>query len=445
MVGGLETSTVPFAGAIAPVFDRSTGCQNWISLPSDLRLTQAEMSPQTSNSSDNLRGHFPDFSLVLGGPLYQLLRRAHMDDDASEMVHRRIILAILICWLPLLALAVAQGQLLGDATAVPFLRDIEIHVRFLVVVPLMIAAELVVHRRMRVLVAQFLERGLIADRDMDRFRAAIASAMRLRNSVIAELFLIAFVYGVGVLVVWRQFLALDATTWYSIPSGEGWKLSPAGLWFGYISLPIFQFLLLRWYFRIFVWARFVWQVSRIKLCLVPTHPDRVGGLGFLAGAVHAYVPLLLAHGALLAGWLANRIFHARQTLPDFTLEILAVVVFLLCVVQGPLLVFAVQLAEAKRVGLREYGALAQRYSRAFDIKWLRGGAPSDEPLLGSADMQSLADLGSSFEVVQSMRIALISRDAVLTFVGAIVAPIVPLALTMMPLEELLRKLVSVVF
>jgi hypothetical protein len=119
------------------------------------------------------------------------------------------------------------------------------------------------------------------------------------------------------------------------------------MWYGYLSLPIFQFLLCRWYFRIFIWARFLWQVSRINLSLVPTHPDRVGGLGFLSDTVYAFLPLLIAHGALLAGLLGDRIYHLGAKLPDFMLEVLLLVIFLTCVVLGPLLVFAPQLAQAK--------------------------------------------------------------------------------------------------
>ena len=148
----------------------------------------------------------------------------------------------------------------------------------------------------------------------------------------------------------------------------------------------------------------------------------------------------MAHGALLAGLLANRIFYLGAALPAFKLEIAVLVVFLLCVVLGPLLVFAPQLAQAKRTGNREYGTLAQRYVREFDAKWLRGGAPADEPLVGSADIQSLADLGNSFEVVRTMRLAPITKEAILQLVAATLAPIVPLALTMMPLEELLKRL-----
>jgi hypothetical protein len=212
-----------------------------------------------------------------------------------------------------------------------------------------------------------------------------------------------------------------------------------------VSIPIFQFLLFRWYFRMFIWARFLWQVSRINLCLVPTHPDRAGGLGFLSNTIYAFIPLLIAHGAMLAGLIAGRIFHLGAKLTDFKFEVLVLIIFLLCLVQGPLLVFAPQLAQVKRTGRREYGTLAERYVREFDNKWLRGGAPVGEPLIGSADIQSLADLGNSLAVVQSMRVALFSKESILLFAGAIIAPMVPLALTMMPLDELLTKLFGILF
>ena len=121
------------------------------------------------------------------------------------------------------------------------------------------------------------------------------------------------------------------------------------------------------------------------------------------------------------------------------------VIFLLCVVFGPLLVFAPQLAQARRTGIREFGTLAHRYAREFDAKWLRGGAPADEPFVGTGDIQSLADLGNSYEVVRTMRVAPITKEAVLRVVAATVAPIAPLALTMMPLEELLKKLLGILF
>ncbi len=405
------------------------------------------MDPGTAEPLDDLEviRKAPDFSLVLGGPLFQLLRRAHLANDALMMVRQRVIVITLIAWLPLLLLSTLEGRVLGGGAAVPFLFDFEVHVRYLVALPLLIIAELVVHRRMRPLVQQFLERNLIPASAMTRFEAAIVSAFRLRNSALAELLLIAFVYGVGVLVIWRQYMALDAATWYATPSAEGAKLSLAGMWYGYVSLPIFQFLLCRWFFRLFIWARFLWQVSRIELSLLPTHPDRVGGLGFLANASYAFAVLAVALGALLAGQLANRIFFLGAALTEFKAEIAALVVFLLCAFLGPLLVFSAQLAQAKRKGLREYGTLAERYVREFDAKWLRGGAPADEPFVGSGDIQSLADLGNSYEVVRTMRIAPITKEAIFRLAAATLVPLVPLLLTMMPLEELLKMLFGILF
>ena len=380
---------------------------------------------------------------MLGGPLFQLLRRAHLADDALTMARQRVIVIALLAWLPLLVLSALEGRALGGDVAVPFLFDVEVQIRYLVALPLLIGAELIVHRRMRSILEIFQERRLVPEPAMPRFDAAITSAVRWRNSVLAEIVLIAVVYGFGILVVWRQYLALDAATWYASPAAGGSTLSLAGLWYVYFSLPLFQFLLVRWYYRIFIWARFLWQVSRIDLSLVPTHPDRVGGLGFLAGTVHAFTMLAVAHGAMVASFVANRIFHLGAGLLDFKVEIAVMLVFVLVIVLAPMLFFAPQLAQAKRTGLREYGTLAERYVREFDAKWLRGGAPAGEAFVGSADIQSLADLENGYEVVQTMKPAPVTKEMALQLAAATLAPIVPLALTMMPLEELLKKLLGI--
>jgi hypothetical protein len=202
--------------------------------------------------------------------------------------------------------------------------------------------------------------------------------------------------------------------------------SLAGLWYGYVSLPIFQFMPLRWYFRLFIWARWLWQVSRLELSLVPTHPDRAGGLGFLSYIVYAFMPLLLAQRTLYAGMIANRIFFLGAKLPAFTSDLALWVAVLVFAVLGPVLVFSPQLVRAKWTGLREYGVLAQRYVREFDHKWLRGGAAADEPLVGSGDIQSHADLGNSFEVIRTMRLVPFTTETLLlpTFESHVKAPTV---------------------
>jgi hypothetical protein len=309
----------------------------------------------------------------------------------------------------------------------------------------LIIAEYAVHRSIRPLPQQFLDRKLIPESALPRFDAAIASALRLRNSVLAEVLLLAFVYSVGILVIWRQYITLGTSTWYATPAAGGLDPSWAGRWYGWVSMPIFQFLLCRWYFRLFIWARFLWQVSRLELRLVPTHPDRVGGLSFLSETAIAFSVLAAAHGAMMAGPLAGRIFFLGAKLTQFKGEIAFLVIAVLCLTLGPLLVFAPRLLEAKWKGLLEYGTLAGSYVREFDAKWLRRPPPANETFVGSADIQSLADLSNSYEVVRTMRLAPITNLAIIGVAAAALLPIAPLLLTVMPLEELLQKLTSIVF
>ena len=390
----------------------------------------------------------PDFSLVLGGPLFQLLVRSRLATPALDLLYRRIVFFIMFTWLPLLILSVADDKAWGGV-GIPFLYDIEVHARFLVALPLLIAAELLVNRRMRLIVGQFTGRDIITEALLPKFKEFIASAMKLRNSVASELILFILVFIVGHFI-WSAASStakIGAATgnWYATMTNGGTQLSPAGYWYMFICRPLFQFILIRWYFRIFIWARFLWQTSRLELNLIPTHPDRAAGLGFLGTSSAMFAPLVMAYGAVVAGLIANPIFFAGAKLTDFQLEIVGVVALCLLMVLGPLMVFSPLLMRAKRTGLREYGILASRYVREFDLKWVRAGAADDEPLIGSGDIQSLADLGNSFQVIREIKPFPFGRDTVIQIVVFTILPGLPLVLTMIPLEELITKLLGTVF
>jgi hypothetical protein len=149
-----------------------------------------------------------------------------------------MVASALLAWAPLLLLSMADGHAWGQSVVLTFLRDVEMHVKLLVAIPLLIAAEVKVHRRLPAIVLQFLERGLVPEAARAQFDAAIASAMRLRNSIVAELLLIVFVYVVGVLFVWRTQSTLDVASWYSVQSGGELQLSRAGCWAVCVSLPL---------------------------------------------------------------------------------------------------------------------------------------------------------------------------------------------------------------
>jgi hypothetical protein len=383
-----------------------------------------------------------DFSLVLGGPIFQFLRKWHLAGDALELAHRRLLTIALVAWSPLLVLATI-GPSASDASRLSFFHDIEVHVRFLVALPVLIAAELIVHSRIRPVVRRFVERRIVLPQDLPRFHSAIESAVTLRNSILVELGLVLVVYTVGPWL-WHSRVGIDTATWYAAPGGR-WRLTPAGLWYVFVSIPILQFILLRWYLRLFIWFRFLWHVSRIDLNLIPTHPDRCAGLAFLGKSVYAFGPILFAQGAMLAGLVASRVLYRGEDLMAFRLQIGGFIVFFVTVILAPLLMFTPQMTRAKRRGLVDYGLVAQRYVEGFEQKWVRRGVAPAEELLGAADIQSLADLGNSYDFVRAMRWVPFGLDDVSRLAAATAAPLLPLLLTIFSFEELVMRIINVVF
>ena len=379
-----------------------------------------------------------DFSMVLGGPLYQLLQRVRLVRPPMDLLARRLLAIPLFAWLPLLVLSALAGRAWHGVKA-PFLHDIDAHVRFLVSLPLLILAEWVVHMRFRPLILQFVERGIVTAEDRDRFDDTVAACLRLRNSVVAEVVLILLVFTIGPFT-WKNQAAIHASTWYADVDASGAHLTLPGVFYRFVSLPLFQFILIRWYFRLFIWYAFLWKVSRLRLNLLPTHPDGAGGLGFLSATAHALGPLLVAQSALMAGVIANRIFYEDAKLMAFKMEILATTVFLLLQALGPLILFAPAIAACQRLGNRQYGVLASRYAADFHQKWIEGDAAEREPLLGSADIQALADLANGFSVIRSMSVVPFTRAAVIRLAAVTLIPMLPLTLTVIPLDQLIERL-----
>jgi hypothetical protein len=382
-----------------------------------------------------------DFSLVLGDPLFRFFRKARLSGDHLELLHRRLIAITSIAWVPLLLLD-CLGPHSASIGRLSFLNDVEVQVRFLVALPVLIGAELIVHSRTRPVVRRFVERGLVREQDLPRFETAIEAAARLRNSVPVEVALLISIYTLG-LWLWNSRFGIDSPTWYAMPGGR-WNLTPAGYWYVFVSIPILQFLLLRWYVRLFTWYRFLWHVSRLNLHLVPIHPDHCAGLAFLGKSSYAFGPILFAQGVMLAGVVASRVLYRGERLQSFELEMGGFVVFFVLAIMGPLLMFTPKMAAAKRKGLADYGQVAQDYVDSFEEKWTLN-TPRSEEVLGSGDIQSLADLNSSYEIVSDMRSVPFGIEDIIRLAAATAVPLVPLLLTIFPLEELIMRLVKIVF
>ena len=386
----------------------------------------------------------PDFSPALGGPLFQMYLRTHLSGDALQLLWRRVLVITLLAWLPLLILSVSEGHALGGALKIPFLHDIEANVRFLIALPVLIIAELVVHRRITPLVRRFVDGGIVVTEDLPRYNAAVSSTLRARNSVSLELVLLGLVYTLG-LWVWRSQIAGGSTTWYGTLETTHLHLTLAGYWYVFVSIPIFQFLLLRWYMRLVLWFRLLWQISRLNLHLTAAHPDRAGGIGFLGKSSYAFAPILFAQGALLAGLIASRVLYGGRSLLSFKMEAAGLVGFFVLFILGPLVMFTPRMDRAKRKGSAEYGLLANQYVFGFEDKWIRGGVTGIGELLGTGDIQSLADLGNSYSVVREMRIVPFGTDDITRLAAATVTPLLPLTLLVFSLEEVVTRLVKIVF
>ena len=231
----------------------------------------------------------------------------------------------------------------------------------------------------------------------------------------------------------------SSSFWFERSTSHGFALSPAGWWCFAIATPISLFLMLRWLWRYLVWCWFLARVSRMNLKLTGAHPDRMGGLGFVAFHQSVFSMITFAVGCAISGAAANRILYAGAALKSYQWPIVGIAAFSVLFGLLPLLVFTPRLARTKRLAWGRYTRFGSAYVWGFEKKWMDD--KGSEEMLGSSDIQSMADLGGTFERMVEMRIVAVDRRAVLSFLSAIVGPMLPLLLTMMPL----RDIVSIVF
>jgi hypothetical protein len=378
---------------------------------------------------------FPELSLMEGGPGDALMKRLRLiRPELGAASGRTAIILAIGTWLPLLVFSLIEGLALSGAR-IPFLYDISAYARFLVAVPILVLAELPIGRRLRMVTKHFLDAGLVPPAERKQFANSVIDTVRFHDSRLAELSLVALAYITTYIALSKTSLQ-GGSTWFLPSPTAGFSL--AGYHYAFVGLPITQFLMLRWAYRMVVWTRFLWQVSNLDLLLTPTHPDGAGGLGFLGKGSVAFGAIVFALSSVVSGAIASRILFGGATLEEFELIYAALIVIVLVVFAGPLLVFAPGLFRLKLDGLFRYGTLASEYTQAFDTKWASAINSAEEPLLGTGDIQSLADLGNSYELIRKMRIVPIE---LIDFVGIAlpgVIPALPLAATVMPVGEILK-------
>ena len=379
------------------------------------------------------RESLADFSL-LGGPLHRLGCRLGLVRDGTNTTALGLVLGA-FPWIVLLALALVEG--LG-----PVLFSIEAigrHVRLLVVIPLLFVCETFIDPRFAAFVHVIVRSQVVPATARPALQSEIARITRWKDGWLPEAcFLLA-----AVLLA----LTMRNVNFFDYLSGLDWRSSPrvfgettwTSQWYWMVCMPLFRFLFLRWLWRLALWCFFLWRVSRLELRLVPTHPDRAGGLGYLELVHSEFTPMVLAISAAQSASLAQDIASGRMTLdaiyPGVAFILLVDVVLFL----GPLHIFSRKLWACKVKGLSDYSAFAERYVNEFDRKWLGADPAPGEALLGTPDIQSLADLSNSVSIVRDMRLVPVSPTLLMYLAVAALLPLLPLALFKYPLADLLAK------
>ena len=348
---------------------------------------------------------------------------------------------MLITWLPPLILAAVQGLAWNKGLKIPFLQDFVAHTRYLLTLPLLLLAEEIVDVRVNAQVKHCIKSEIVAGSEIPKFEKAISRVARLKDSVIFELLILALSYSS---ILFRAMdLESHTGTWRVFSGPSGLQITLAGWWYVVISIPIFQFVMVRWLWRLAIWAWFLRRVSKLNLQLIPTHADLAAGLGFFGTSTATFGMIPFALACVVSAMIGKEIIFDGATLNQFRPQIAGFVLLSLAINFGPLLVFMLKLSITKRKALLAYGALVDAHDRSFWQKWVQTDQPDGEGVRGNPDASSLADLGTGYERIRSMRLVPFDLRSVVTLTVTEILPLLPLLLTIYPFDELMKKVFDI--
>lgn len=355
----------------------------------------------------------PDFSLVKGGPFFELERGLRIIRPPRFDAWRSALFVTLVSWVPLVLLSLLQGK--GAARL--FFADFQVQAELLLSLPVLVAAEPYIDGRVGVAARQFLRADLVEEKDRESFEATARRLVRWRDAPLIELLLL------GLVIALALVSTPDPGREWLVVADPTRQLSLAGGWYQCVSQPLVRFLVFRWVWRALGWGIFLLRVSRLPLRLVPTHPDQAGGLGFLAICQASFAPVVFAVAVPVATYSFRT--HAEAITESPLAYVMPQVLYavLACLaVFSPLAFFSPRLVHSKRRADPGFSAVAAHHSRRFEDKWFQRAQAADP--LGSPDFSSLADLGSSFMVARRMKLFPWDQRSALAVAAAGLAPLV---------------------
>jgi hypothetical protein len=383
------------------------------------------------SSASNRSASREERDLFSGGPVVGRFwgGAARMDSHTIRVA----IAAMAVGWLPPCLMTAIQSLTTGDASLHSFLTDYGVLARSLVAAPLLILGQVVAGPLLGAIVRHFREAGLVSTADVSRYCDIVRSTRRLRDSTIVEI-LIAIAGFVLAATFWTVPAPL-LPAWHHAAPGIA---SAASWWHQFVSLPILMLLLLSWLWRLCLWARFLWKVSRLDLLLIPSHPDGAAGLKFIGLSLEALVLPAFALSSVIAGPLANRVTQGGAQIAAFRAPVLAFAVLLQVLLAGPLLLFTGKLLSTMHQGMLAYGAMARDLGLRLEQRWV--GKPMRDDTLDANDFSATTDLYSIVSNVYAMNIVPVSLRNLVIIVTATLLPFLPVVLLAMSPLALLKKL-----
>ena len=374
------------------------------------------------------------YSLMRGGLLYRL---THAGGVAwTERAYAPWVAFALwtIVLLPVVVFCALDHRLIGGV-AVPLVRDYTVWARFFVAMPVLVLAAPLADERMWRSLGHL--RNLVEPGHQAEFEKALERLRRWRDSIWPELLLFALAIA-GVFAAPTLPLYDHATSWRN----DGAQLTPAGWWLSWVGFPLFRFMTLLWLWRFLLWVCLLARFSRLDLALHAAHPDGCGGVGFLGYANASFLVMPLVAGLLVAGSCAVELEHLGVRLESLHMLLGGYAVFAVGIMLAPLLLLTPKLAALKRNSLLAYGALGTDASEEFEHRWLGRARRTAAPIIDGGDPSALADLTAVYETASRMGTVPVQRWILLQFIGATVLPLLPLLLLVMPLDEIVQKLFS---
>jgi hypothetical protein len=371
---------------------------------------------------------------------YRFLSWLGLIRGGSPQVVRRALLSVAICWLPLALLTLLHGDFMRPDRANAFIFDFGTHARFLIAAPLLILAESLCVPRLAAIVRHFAVSGLVTEADRPGYERAVDSTRRLLRLRAVEILAFVVAYSLVAWLVMGSSLG-EVPLWHGTITGAHVAATPAGWWALLVSLPLLLVLQVGWLWRIGLWTRFLWLMSRIGLRLVPSHPDHAGGLKFVGYSLEAFMPLAFTCGVLGAGLVLNQVVHRGAAPGQYRYLALGIAAFTVVLFGAPPLVFVRGLIQEHHRGILAYGAFALRAGCEFEHKWLVG--PVDEQTLRAPDFAPTNSLYAITGHVFAMSRLPFDTRSVAVLAGAALLPFVPIALLAVPVDVLLDKFRSV--